>query len=175
MALPSVGCVGTGPFKFVEWVEGDHITVDSQRPTTGAARPTIDEIIWRVIPDDSARVPGPQGRRHPRPGDRPRAEDVAAAEADPELYVLARPALNTGYLAFNYKIAEFNDPNVRKAVAHAINRQGLVENFLRATMVKWRPTSCRRWSWGTTTTSRTGPTIRTCPSSSWLTPASPMG
>jgi peptide/nickel transport system substrate-binding protein len=45
------------------------------------------------------------------------------------LYVVARPALNTGYLAFHYAIEEMRDINFRKAVAHAINRQGLQENF----------------------------------------------
>ena len=126
--LPSAGCVGTGPFKFVEWLEGDHITVEANADYWGGA-PTIDEIVWRVIPDDSARVLAL------RAGDidaleTATAEDIAAAEADPELYVLARPALNTGYLAFNYRIQEMQDVNFRKAVAHAINRQGLAEAFL---------------------------------------------
>ncbi len=42
---------------------------------------------------------------------------------------MTRPALNTSYLAFNYKIKEFQDMNVRLAVAHAINKAGLIENF----------------------------------------------
>jgi peptide/nickel transport system substrate-binding protein len=124
---PQAGCVGTGPFKFVEWVEGDHITVAANDDYWGG-RPTIDEIVWRVIPDDSARFLALKS------GDidaleQASAEDVAAADADPDLYVLARPALNTGYLAFNYRIQEFQDKRVREAVAHAINRQALVENF----------------------------------------------
>jgi peptide/nickel transport system substrate-binding protein len=126
--LPEVGCVGTGPFKFVEWVEGDHITVEANEDYWGGA-PSIDEIIWRVIPDDSARFLALRaGDIHAL--ETATAEDIATAEADPDLYVNARPALNTGYLAFNYKIQEMQDINFRKAVAHAINRQGLVENFL---------------------------------------------
>jgi len=124
---PAAGCVGTGPFKFVEWVEGDHITAEANDDYWGG-RPTIDEIVWRVIPDDSARFLAL------RAGDihgleQATAEDVAAADADPELYVNPKPALNTGYLAFHYKIQELQDPLVREAVAHAINRQGLVEAF----------------------------------------------
>jgi peptide/nickel transport system substrate-binding protein len=126
--LPSVGCVGTGPFKFVEWVEGDHITVAANDDYWGG-RPLVDEIVWRVIPDDSARFLALRaGDIHAL--ETATAEDVLAAEADPDLYVLARPALNTGYLAFNYRIKEFQDKRVREAVAHAINRQGLVEAFL---------------------------------------------
>jgi peptide/nickel transport system substrate-binding protein len=124
---PAAGCVGTGPFKFVEWVEGDHITVEANEDYWGGA-PTIDQIVWRVIPDDAARFLALRsGDIHAL--EQATAEDVAAADADPDLYVQARPALNTGYLAFNYRIEEFNDIRVREAVAHAINRQGLVENF----------------------------------------------
>ena len=124
---PSAGCVGTGPFKFVEWVEGDHITVEANEDYWGGA-PTVDQIIFRVIPDDSARFLALKA------GDidafeQAVTEDLASAEADPDLYVLTRPALNTGYLAFNYFVEEFQDPTVRKAIAHAINREGLVENF----------------------------------------------
>jgi len=126
--LPSAGCVGTGPFKFVEWVEGDHITVEAFDDYWGG-RPTIDQVVWRVIPDDSARYLALKaGDIHAL--ETATAEDIAAADADPDLYVLARPALNTGYLAFNYAIEEMKDLNFRKAVAHAINRQGLVEAFL---------------------------------------------
>ena len=124
---PSVGCVGTGPFKFVEWVEGDHITVEANDDYWGG-KPTVDQIIWRVIPDDSARFLALQaGDIHGF--EQAVVEDLETAEADPNLYVQTRPALNTGYLAFNYKIEEFKDPKVREAVAHAINRPGLVENF----------------------------------------------
>jgi len=124
---PSVGCVGTGPFKFVEWIEGDQITVVANDDYWGG-RPTIDEIIWRVIPDDSARFLALKA------GDidgleQAVLEDLAAAESDPDLFILTRPGLNTGYLAFNFKVVEFQDVRVREAVAHAINRQGLVENF----------------------------------------------
>ena len=56
-------------------------------------------------------------------------EDLGTAEAADDLYVMTRPALNTGYLAFSYKIVEFQDVRVREALAHAINREGLIENF----------------------------------------------
>ena len=124
---PSVGCVGTGPFKFVEWTEGDHITIEANAEYWGGA-PTVDQVIFRVIPDDSARFLALQaGDIHGL--EQAVIEDLEAAEADPNLYVQTRPALNTGYLAYNYAIEEFNDIKVREAIVRAINRQGLVENF----------------------------------------------
>jgi peptide/nickel transport system substrate-binding protein len=126
--MPSVGCVGTGPFKFVEWVEGDHITVAANDDYWGG-RPKIDQIVWKVIPDDSARFLAlKSGDIHGL--ETATVEDLATAEADAELQIMTRPALNTGYLSFNYKIKEFQDIKVREAVAHAINKQALVENFL---------------------------------------------
>ena len=127
---PSAGCVGTGPFKFVEWVEGDHITVEAYDDYWGG-RPKIDQIIWRVIPDDSARFLALQaGDIHAL--EQAVVEDLTTAESDPNLYIETRPALNTSYLAFNYKLVEFQDIKVRQAVAHAINKEGLIENFFGA-------------------------------------------
>jgi ABC-type transport system substrate-binding protein len=125
--LQEVGCVGTGPYKFVEWVEGDHITVEANEDYWGGA-PETKTVIWNVIPDDSARFLALRaGDIHAL--EQAVVEDLETAEADPDLYVETRPALNTGYLAFSYKIKEFQNPLVREAIAHAINRQGLIENF----------------------------------------------
>ncbi len=124
---PSVGAVGTGPFVFVEWVEGDHITVKANEDYWGG-RPTLDQIIWRVIPDDSARFLAlKSGDIHGL--EQATAEDLATAAADPELQVLTKPPLNTSYVAFNYRIKEFQDIKVREAVAHAINKEPLVKSF----------------------------------------------
>jgi peptide/nickel transport system substrate-binding protein len=124
---PGGGCVGTGPFKFVSWEEGNEIIVDANADYWGGA-PTISQIVFRVIPDDSARFLALKaGDIHGL--EQAVVEDLAAAEADPDLTILTRPALNTSYLAFNYRIVEFQDIRVREAVAHAIDKEGLVSNF----------------------------------------------
>jgi peptide/nickel transport system substrate-binding protein len=41
--------VGTGPFKFVEWVSGSHITVE-KNPDYYLGEPAIDRIIYQVVP-----------------------------------------------------------------------------------------------------------------------------
>ncbi len=125
---PAAGCVGTGPFKFVEWIEGDHITVEANDDYWGG-RPKVDQIVWRVIPDDSARFLALKA------GDidaleTATVEDLGSAATDSDLQILTKPLWNTGYLSFNYKIVEFQDVRVREAVVHAINRQGIVDNFL---------------------------------------------
>jgi peptide/nickel transport system substrate-binding protein len=124
---PTGGCVGTGPFIFVSWEEGNEIIVDANQSYWGGA-PKIKQIVFRVIPDDSARFLALKaGDIHGL--EQAVVEDLEAAEADPNLYILTRPALNTSYLAFNYKIKEFQDIKVREAVAHAIDKEGLISNF----------------------------------------------
>jgi ABC-type transport system substrate-binding protein len=125
--LPGTGAVGTGPYKFVEWVEGDSITLAANADYWNGA-PATANLVLKVIADDSARFLALQA------GDiqgleQAVVEDLDSAEADEALYVMTRPALNTGYLAFSYRVVEFQDPLVREAFAHAINREGLIENF----------------------------------------------
>lgn len=124
---PTVGAVGTGPYKFVSWEEGTEIRLVANEDYWGE-KPKVKNVIVRVIPDDSARFLALQA------GDidaleQAVVEDLETAENDPNLQVLTRPALNTSYIAFNFMIEEFRDIRVRKAVAHAIDKQGLISNF----------------------------------------------
>ncbi len=125
---PEVGYVCTGPFKFVEWVTDDRITLTRNEDYWGELPGNVDTIIIRTIPDNSARFLALQaGEIHAL--EQANIEDLGTAEAAEELYVLTRPALNTGYLAFNYQIQEFNDVRVREAIAAAIDKQGIVDAF----------------------------------------------
>ena len=118
---------GRGAEEFEAGVRRDAIGAGAVREQVGGA-PTINQIVFRVIPDDSARFLALKA------GDiqgleQAVVEDLAAAEADPNLTIITRPALNTSYLAFNFKIVEFQDIKVREAFAHAIDKEGLITNF----------------------------------------------
>ncbi|MGD9552095.1 MAG: ABC transporter substrate-binding protein, partial [Candidatus Caldatribacteriota bacterium] len=64
---------GTGPFKFVEWVKDDHITLVANEDYW-RERPKIDKLIFKVIPDPSARLLALEvgeihGMEYPNPAD----------------------------------------------------------------------------------------------------------
>src|SRR5439155_251682 len=47
--------VGTGPFRFVEWVKDDHLTLKRFDGYWDASLPHLDEIVYRPVPDHSVR------------------------------------------------------------------------------------------------------------------------
>ncbi|MGQ9845731.1 MAG: ABC transporter substrate-binding protein, partial [Caldisericia bacterium] len=131
--------VGTGPFKFVEWVKDDHITLEKFKEYWGE-KPKIDKLIFKVIPDASVRLLELQkgtidGMEFPNP------DDLEKIKQDSNLKLLTQPGLNIGYLAFNLGEdtpgydPHFKDVRVRKAVYHAINRQDIVEHLYKGTAV----------------------------------------
>jgi peptide/nickel transport system substrate-binding protein len=125
---PEVGYVCTGPYKFVEWVTADHITLERNPNYWGRISGNIKKVVVRVIPDNSARFLALKaGDIHML--EQANIEDVRVAEKDPNLQVLARPALNTAYVAFNYHIKEFQDLKVRQAVNMAIDKKAIVDTF----------------------------------------------
>ncbi|GAH86401.1 unnamed protein product, partial [marine sediment metagenome] len=90
---------GTGPFKFVEWVKDDHITLEANE-NYWRERAKLDKLIFKVIPDPSARlmaleVGEVQGIEYPNPADFDRIE------ANEDLKLLTEPGMNVGYMAMN--------------------------------------------------------------------------
>nr|BAG82718.1 putative dipeptide ABC transporter dipeptide-binding protein [uncultured bacterium] len=123
---PAGTSVGTGPFKFVEWIPDDRITVERNEEWWGP-RPNVDRIIWRSIPDNSARFAELQaGTIHQ--ADLAQT-DLELAETDPNIDIYTLPSLSTGYIAFQQCTEPFDKIEVRQAIAHAVNWEALIPAF----------------------------------------------
>jgi peptide/nickel transport system substrate-binding protein len=117
--------VGTGPFKFVEWVKDDRIVLEPN-PDYWGEKAKVEKVIIKVIPDNSARYLALKtGEIMGMEGANP--DDAKAAKNEPNLQVLLRPALNAGWLDFMVSSKPFDDVRVRKAVAMAIDKKAIVQ------------------------------------------------
>ncbi|MGI8550993.1 MAG: ABC transporter substrate-binding protein, partial [Dehalococcoidia bacterium] len=47
--------VGSGPFKFVEWVKDDHLTM-TVNPDYWGPKPAFEKAIWKAVPEVSTRI-----------------------------------------------------------------------------------------------------------------------
>ncbi len=128
---PTVGYSCTGPYKFVSWESDVQVVLEKDANYWGEFPGNVDRVVIRIIPDAAARLAALQdGSIDGFEG--PNVEDLEGIEASEDLYVQYRPSFNVLYLAFNYRIKEFRDPNVRKAISMAMNRAEIVEAYYNA-------------------------------------------
>jgi ABC-type transport system substrate-binding protein len=119
--------VGTGPFKFVEWVHGDHLTLRRNDDYWGG-KPKIDKIIVKTIKEESARVMMLQS------GDaqlavRLPSEDIPRLEKDANIQLDATETLRVLYIGFNCGKKPFSDERVRQAFNLATDRESIAKNI----------------------------------------------
>ncbi|HLN14589.1 MAG TPA: ABC transporter substrate-binding protein [bacterium] len=118
--------VGTGAFKFVEWVRDDHVTMVANPSYFRKGLPKSQRLIMRVIKDNAARFLALKAGEI-QAMELPNPDDVKTAAADPTLAVTYRPPFNVGWLRFNMNDPLFKDKRMREAVALAINRKAIVD------------------------------------------------
>src|SRR5215510_4332780 len=117
--------VGTGAYKFVEWKPNQEVVLDANADYWGV-KPKVKRLVVRNIKDNSQRLGALKaGEIHGMEGLNP--DDVGVVKSDANLQLLLRPTNTTGYIAFNYKVKEFQDKRVRQAFAHAINKRAIVD------------------------------------------------
>lgn len=120
--------VGTGPFKFVEWKRNDSITIEKNPDYYVEGEPKLDQVIFRSIPDNSARLNALlSGEIDLADGITP--SDAETVEGDENLQLFERPSMNVGYLGLTTTREPFDDPKVRQAMNHAIDKQAIVDAF----------------------------------------------
>jgi peptide/nickel transport system substrate-binding protein len=119
---------GTGPFKFVEWTPGSRLVMERNADYWGEAEGNIGELIFQPIVDPAARLQALQNGEI-QGFDLVDPQDYETIEGDENLQLLNRPAFNVGYVGFNQAVKPLDDHAVREAIAHAINREEVVEGF----------------------------------------------
>jgi peptide/nickel transport system substrate-binding protein len=122
--------VGTGPFRFKDWKRGQYIELVRNPDYWDQGKPYVDRLIFRVIPDAATRAAALEtGEVQYAPYSPVPLADVERLRANPELAIETR-----GYawvapyflLEFNLRNPILNQLKVRQAIAHAIDRKGLV-------------------------------------------------
>jgi peptide/nickel transport system substrate-binding protein len=119
--------VGTGPFVFQEWIPNDHFTATANPHYWRPGLPYLESITFKPIPDEEARAEALQsGTIDIMITDTPQIITQFRGNRkwsyiDDSGKVAGEPDMNCVQL--NGGDAPFNDPNVRRAAAMAINRQ----------------------------------------------------
>lgn len=123
--------IGTGPFVFKEWKKGQYIVLERNPNYWEAGKPYLDRIIFRIIPDEASRAAALEtGEVQYAPFTAVPLSDVARLRSDPNLAVETRGYAFQSHvflIDFNLKRPIFADIRVRRAVAHAIDRKGLID------------------------------------------------
>ncbi|MFO7772662.1 MAG: glutathione ABC transporter substrate-binding protein [Dehalococcoidia bacterium] len=120
--------VGTGPFVLENWQPDHRLTMARNKDYWGTA-PQLDEIVWRVIPDDASRVIALETgevdvivRIPPL--------DVPRLEAKADINIEVAPSVRTMFIGFNTLEEPFDDPLVRQALNYAVDKEAIVEHIL---------------------------------------------
>jgi len=129
--------LGTGPFKFAEWKPGEYVrVVKNPDYWRGADMPKLDEIVFSFIPDPNTRLNGLKAGEF----------DIGQILPNQVKEVATLPGYKVDSVPSNrWVIFEtnvfnergkklFSDPNVRKAIYQAIDRQAIVDGLMEGTV-----------------------------------------
>ena len=122
--------IGSGAYVFASATAGSQVTLKAN-PRWWRPRPSARAAVFRAVPSVASRVVDLQSRKADLATNlTPDAADQI--KRDPKLAVLSTPTERIAYLAFNtIKGGPANDPDVRRAIAAAIDYNALIKNLQR--------------------------------------------
>ena len=121
--------VGTGPFKFGEWQQGNHITLTAWDGYWGE-KPALKSATFRFISDPTAAFAAIMAGDIDAFPLFPAPETLAQSQADPRFKVLVGTTEGETILAMNNARPPLDNAKIRAAIAHAINRQDLIDGAM---------------------------------------------
>jgi peptide/nickel transport system substrate-binding protein len=119
--------VGTGPFRFVKWVQGDRVEMARYPGYWNPELPYLDKVTFRFIPDPNAQAAALKAGDIDVIGWIGSPETAQELAKDKRYKVLAGASTSEVILSTNNKAQPFDDPRVRRAMAHAIDRQMIID------------------------------------------------
>jgi peptide/nickel transport system substrate-binding protein len=143
LALPAIGIVpegagtdfsdhpvGSGPFVFEHYVRDSEVVLRSNPDYFGEA-PQLDAIRFKIVPDAVVRALELRKGTVDIVLNMLPADMVEALREESHLEVLNSEGTNAQYLAFNLEDPLFSDVRVRRAIAHAVDREAIVKYLWR--------------------------------------------
>ena len=121
--------VGTGPFTFTEWVQGDHVTLTRNEDYWGEA-PALAEATFKFISDPNAAFAAMMAGDVDAFPNFPAPETLAQFENNPQFSVIVGSTEGETILAMNNAEPPLDDVRVREAIVHAINRRDIIDGAM---------------------------------------------
>lgn len=126
-----VNPIGTGPYKFDHYERANEVVLTRNEDYWGD-KPSYEKIIWKIVPEAASREALlKSGEADIALGLPP--SSLAALNADPAMTVYTAPGANNVFMGMNIVGANqelLKDVRVRRALNHAIDREGIIENVL---------------------------------------------
>ncbi|MGD9173958.1 MAG: ABC transporter substrate-binding protein, partial [Desulfobacterales bacterium] len=119
--------VGTGPFKFVSWVRGDRVEMARNEKYWNQALPYLDKVTFKFIGDASAQIAALKAGDIDVIGYIAAPEQASEMAKDKSFKVYAGTTTGEVIMSTNNKQKPFDNKLVRQAIAHAIDRQTVIE------------------------------------------------
>jgi peptide/nickel transport system substrate-binding protein len=117
--------VGTGPFKFVEWVQGDHVTLARHDGYFEPGKPHLDGIVFRFAQVDQSRIDGLRSGELDWADAIP-LQQLSVLQKDPTFnYVGSKVSGIPDFLAMNIKKPPFDNKALRQAIALAVDKSAI--------------------------------------------------
>jgi peptide/nickel transport system substrate-binding protein len=120
--------VGTGPYKFEEWVPNDHVSAVINADYWGA-KPQLRRFVYRPIPEAAGRVVALKTGEADVVLNLP-PSDVASLQQDSLLSVQITPGLTIVEGEPRQSKPPFNDVRVRQALNQSIDKNAIIANVM---------------------------------------------
>lgn len=121
--------VGTGAFTFANWVQGDRIELTKNADYWGTPA-QLNAATFKFISDPTAAFAAVMAEDVDAFSGFPAPENLPQFDADPRFQVLVGSTEGETILSTNNKQAPFDDVRVREALAHAIDRQAIIDGAM---------------------------------------------
>ncbi len=124
---------GSGPFMVESFEPGEGVIL-SPNPHYAGEKPTMDRVVFRVLQDPVTRVMALESGEVDLLQNSVPPDDLALLRENPKIEVIVEPGINYNYIGFNLEDPILKKREVRRAIAHAIDRESLAGCLLKGTV-----------------------------------------